>query len=78
MDLPFCLVDIIMKYAGAYHLDRDRRPYIDELKIIRTILPAQGVKVALLHLLEYNTLCALYRDNKRYIVQLYEDAMHLC
>ena len=77
MDLPFCLVDIIMKYAGAYYWDHEKRPYIGELHMLRSILPLHGVSVSLQHLKEYRVLYHAYQD-KSSIMRLYEDAMHLC
>lgn len=66
-----------MKYTGAYDWDRERRPYIAELHMLRSILPLHGVSVTLLHLKEYRVLYHAYTD-KSGIMRLYEDAMHLC
>ena len=76
--LPFCLVDYILKFAGAYALDTERRPYIPELHRVRDILPAQGVRAAALHLKEYRALQRAYRDYPVNPLRgLYEDAFHL-
>lgn len=76
--LPFCLVDYILKFAGAYALDTERRPYIPELHRVREILPAQGVRAAALHLKEYHALQRAYRDYPVNPLRgLYEDALHL-
>jgi len=78
MELPFCLVDYILRYAGAYHWNQKERPYITELQMLRDILPEQGVQAAVLHLKEFHALKHAYiHYSNNPLVGLYPDAVHL-
>ena len=61
--LPLCLVDYIMKYKGAYHLNEDDRPYVSELHMLKDVLPAYGVRASILHLKEFYALKQEYDYN---------------
>jgi hypothetical protein len=82
-DLPFELVDIIMKFSGAYHLNSKARPYIPDIKFIYNIISDQGVSGAVIHLKEYYALLDAYENNLNvspgawYMGSMYEDARHL-
>ncbi len=52
-NLPFELVDTIMKFSGAYHWNNKARPYIPDIKFVYNIISEQGVGGALIHLKEY-------------------------
>lgn len=34
-DIPFCIVDLIMKYAGAYSQDEKKAVYLEDIKLIQ-------------------------------------------
>lgn len=74
--LPFCLVDYILQFAGAYSWNKEERPYIEELHVIKDVLPAHGVRVSLIHLKEMHALEQAYKGRKN-IQGLYADAWHL-
>ena len=76
--LPFILVDYIMKYKGAYHFDKDKRPYILELHMLKNILPHHGVRASILHLKEFYALKNAYKLHNNYpFGGLYADCLHL-
>ena len=83
MDLPFVLVDLCMKFSGAYHWDETERPYVFDIKLVRDIPTQQGVQAALLHIKEYHALDEAYSKHKNewpsawYFNSLYPDARHL-
>lgn len=60
-DIPFELIDYIMKYKGAYHLNNIHRPYIKTLKKFKNITQ-YGVKRVIIHHKEINALEKAY-DN---------------
>ena len=80
LQLPFCLVDYILKLNGAYTLNKEDRPYILELHAIQHILPAHGVRAAIVHLKEWYVLQKSYCQYPRStnpLYGLYSDAHHL-
>lgn len=81
MTLPLCIVDYIMKFKGAYHCDKDERPYISELHMLKDVLPAHGVKASIVHLKEFYALkkAVVWYATHDYIPfgGLYADCMHL-
>ena len=44
-DLPYCIVDLIMKFMGAYSQHPDKKIYLEDIKLIP--YPSRGVKAAL-------------------------------
>jgi len=44
-NLPFCIVDYIMKFKGAYSQHPDKKIYLEDIKLIP--YPHRGVKSAL-------------------------------
>ena len=54
--LPFCIVDYIIKFKGAYHYNKDDRPYVSELHMIKDFLPEHGVSASVNHLREFYAL----------------------
>lgn len=44
-DVPYCIIDYIMKFAGAYSQHPDKKDYLEDIKLI--IHPHKGVKQAL-------------------------------
>ena len=44
-DVPYCIIDYIMKFAGAYSQHPDKKDYLEDIKLI--IHPHRGVKQAL-------------------------------
>ena len=69
--LPFCLVDYIMKYTGAYHYDEEQRPYVSELHMLKDVLPEYGVKESMIHLREFYALKKPHDYNLWSVCRLY-------
>lgn len=44
-DVPYCIIDYIMKFAGAYSQHPYKKDYLEDIKLI--IHPHKGVKQAL-------------------------------
>ena len=61
LDIPFEIVDYIMKYKGAYYLNNNDRPYIKSIKQLKDITQ-YGVKRTIIHHKELNALEKAY-DN---------------
>ena len=45
IDIPFRIVDLIMKFAGAYSQDKTKAPYLEDIKLI--MFPYNNVKQCL-------------------------------
>ena len=58
-DIPFELVDYIMKFAGAYNYNINKRPYIRSMYYLKNITQ-YGVTRALIHLKEMEVLGKAY------------------
>jgi len=61
-DLPFELVDYIMKFSGAYYHNINERPYIKSINYLNVIIPCHGVARALIHLKELEALEKAYEN----------------
>ena len=83
MYLPLELVDLCMKFSGAYHWDKTARPYVLDIKLVRNIIVERGVQASLLHIREYHALEKAYAKHNNewpsawYFNSIYPDAMHL-
>jgi len=76
--IPFCLVDRILKFSGAYHWNEKERPYIRDLRMLENILPAHGVRASVTHLKEYHVLKRAYHNHvNNPLYGFYPDACHL-
>ena len=42
IDIPFRIVDLIMKFAGAYSQDKTKAPYLEDIKLISIPLPNEN------------------------------------
>ncbi len=61
-DLPWELIEKIMKFKGAYDLDQRKRPYITTLHYLGNIIQ-YGVKRAIIHHKEIEALEQSYADS---------------
>ena len=59
-DLPFDVINYIMKISGAYHYNPIERPYIKSINYLNIIIPCHGVARALIHLKELEALEKAY------------------
>lgn len=61
-DLPWELIEKIMKCSGAYHFEQRERPYITTFHLLGYIIANQGIKRALIHHREIDALERAYAD----------------
>ena len=61
-DLPWEIVEKIMKFSGAYHFEQNKRPYITTLHLLGYIIAEHGIKKALIHHREIDALERAYAD----------------
>ena len=62
IDLPWELIEKIMKFKGAYHYEQHKRPYITTLHCLGKIIADHGVKRAIIHHREMDVLERAYAD----------------
>ena len=55
-DLPWELIEKIMKYSGAYHFEQHSRPYITTFHCLGNIIASHGIKRAIIHHREMDAL----------------------
>jgi len=61
-DLPWELIEKIMKCSGAYHFEQNKRPYITTLHLLGYIIAERGIKTAIIHHREIDALERAYAD----------------
>jgi len=61
-NIPFELVDYIMKLSGAYYHNIHERPYIKSIHNLNEIIPCHGVARALIHIKELEALEKAYEN----------------
>ena len=61
-DLPWELIEKIMKFTGAYHLDQHKRPQITTFHCLGNIIAKHGIKRAIIHHREMDALERSYAD----------------
>lgn len=62
MDIPFDIIDIIMKFKGAYSLNEKERPYINDIKILGKICEHNLNDCYIRHLINYLNSIKLLRS----------------
>lgn len=62
-DLPWELIEKIMKFSGAYHFEQNKRPYITTFHCLGYIIAEHGIKKALIHHREIDALERDYADS---------------
>jgi hypothetical protein len=72
MYLPNELVEIIMHYIGAYHLNKKERPYIKDIKLIGKV-SEYGVKRSLIHLKELRVLINMHKQYSGWLPPMLKD-----
>ena len=60
--LPWEIVEKIMKLSGAYHFEQHKRPYITTFHLLGNIIYKQGIKKAIIHHREIDQLERAYAD----------------
>ena len=60
--LPWEIVEKIMKFSGAYHFEQNKRPYITTLHLLGYIIAEHGIKKAIIHHREIDALERAYAD----------------
>ena len=58
-ELPDEIIELIMHFMGAYTHNKEERPYIDDIKLIKDITE-YGVKRSILHIKEMRALQKAY------------------
>ena len=61
-DLPWEIVEKIMKLSGAYYFEQHKRPYITTFHLLGNIIAEHGIKKALIHHREINALERSYAN----------------
>ena len=62
-ELPDEIIELIMHFMGAYTHNKEERPYIDDIKLIKDITE-YGVKRSILHIKEMRALQKAYNVRK--------------
>jgi len=79
-DLPDEIIEIIMHFMGAYSHNKEERPYIDDIKLIKDITE-YGVQRSLLHIKEIHALQKAYNNTNPFWISgggiFWHDTFHL-
>ena len=70
MYIPFPLINIIMKYMGAYNTS-SKRPYLKTIKLLSDVILIKGIGNTFIYIKEMNELTKIYFNTNNWIFRYY-------
>ena len=71
MYIPLPIINIILKYMGAYKINLTKRPYIKTLKLLSKTIVNHGISDTFIYIKEITALTNAYRYTNIWIFRFF-------